>query len=212
MFQLREECENARNIVISGHIRPDGDCVGSCMATYLYLKKVMPGANVKVLLEQPSDVFSCIKDFEEIDNSFIYEEDCDVFIALDCEKSRLGEAQRIFDAAKKTINIDHHISNANGCADVNYIDPKASSASELVYDVIEKEQLDLEIAKAIYIGMIHDSGIFQYSNTSPKTLRTAADLISRHSLIRHFMKRLMFRIRFWEELCWKASFLWMENV
>ena len=55
--------------------------------------------------------------------------------------------------------------------------PKASSASELVYDVIEKELLDEEIAKAIYIGIIHDTGIFQYSNTSPKTLQIAGELI-----------------------------------
>lgn len=178
MFQLKDECLGAENIVISGHIRPDGDCVGSCMATYLYLKKIMPEANVKVMLEQPSEIFACIKDFDAIDTSFSYDDNCDVFIALDCEKTRLGEAEKLFDQAKKTINIDHHISNENGCADVNYIDPKASSASELVFDVLEKELLDEDIAKAIYIGMIHDSGIFQYSNTSPKTLRTAAELIS----------------------------------
>lgn len=178
MFELIKECKNAKKIVISGHIRPDGDCVGSCMATYLYLKKNLPKADVKVFLEQPSEVFSCIKDFEQIDTTFSYEDECDVFICLDCEKTRLGDAENIFDQAKKTINIDHHISNENGCGDVNYIDPKASSASELVYDVLDKEKIDVDIAKAIYIGMIHDSGIFQYSNTSPKTLRIAADLIT----------------------------------
>ena len=178
MFRLWEECEGAQQIVISGHIRPDGDCVGSCMATYLYLKKVMPDASIRVFLEQPSDIFSCIQDFDKIDTTFQMEETPDVFIALDCEKSRLGEAGVLFDKAKKTINIDHHISNAQGCADVNYVVPSASSASELVYDVLEKEQIDVEIAKAIYIGMIHDSGIFQYSCTSPKTLHIAAELIA----------------------------------
>ena len=178
MFQLLKECEGAANIVISGHIRPDGDCVGSCMATYLFLKKTMPKADIRIFLEQPADIFSCIQDFDLIDTTFQMEAEPDVFIALDCEKTRLGEAEKIFDKAKKTINIDHHISNEHGCGDVNYIDPKASSASELVYDVLNKQYLDEEIAKAIYIGMIHDTGIFQYSNTSPKTLHTAADLIS----------------------------------
>ena len=70
MFQLLKECDGAQNIVISGHVRPDGDCVGSCMAVYLYLKKEMPKANVRVFLEQPADIFSCIKDFNEIDTSF----------------------------------------------------------------------------------------------------------------------------------------------
>ena len=178
MFQLLKECEGAENIAISGHIRPDGDCVGSCMATYLFLKKAMPQAKVRVFLEQPADIFSCIQDFDLIDTTFQMEEEPDVFIALDCDKGRLGEAEKIFDKAKKTINIDHHISNAHGCGDVNYIDPKASSASELVYDVLDKKYIDVEIAKAVYIGMIHDTGIFQYSNTSPKTLHTAADLIA----------------------------------
>lgn len=178
MLQLWKECENANMIFISGHVRPDGDCVGSCMATYLYLKKIMPQANIKVLLEKPADIFSCIQDLDEILTDYHEDVTPDVFIALDCEKTRLGTAEFYFDKAKKKINIDHHISNANGCGDVNYIDTKASSASELVYDVIEHDKIDVEIAKALYIGMIHDSGIFQYSNTSPKTLRTAADLIT----------------------------------
>lgn len=177
VLRLREECEGAKSIVISGHVRPDGDCVGSCMATYLYLKKVLPQAEVSVCLEQPPEIFSCIKDFDKIDTAFQDMEAPDVFIALDCEKTRLGEAEAVFDRAKKTINIDHHISNARGCGDVNYVVPEASSASELVFDVLEEDALDVEIAKAIYIGMIHDTGIFQYSNTSPKTLQIAAKLI-----------------------------------
>lgn len=177
IIQLRNECKGAENIVISGHIRPDGDCVGSCMAAYLYLKKVMPEANIKVCLEQPSSIYACIKDFDQIDSTFAMEEAPDVFIALDCEKSRLGEGEKLFESAKKRINIDHHVSNERGCGDVNYIVPQSSSTAELIYDVIEKELIDEEIAKAIYIGMIHDTGVFQYSNTSPKTLRIAADLI-----------------------------------
>lgn len=178
MLRLWKECEGAENIVISGHIRPDGDCVGSCMAAYLYLKKVMPQADVRVFLEQPAEIFSCIQDFDKIEDNCETKLVPDVFIALDCEKTRLGEAEVLFDKAKKTINIDHHISNAQGCGDVNYIVPTASSTAELIYDVIDKEFIDIEIAKAIYIGIIHDTGIFQYSNTSPKTMQTAGELIS----------------------------------
>lgn len=181
MLQLRKECEGAQNIVISGHIRPDGDCVGSCMAAYLYLKKVMPQADVRVFLEQPADIFSCIQDFDKIEDAARESAQTlipDVFLALDCEKERLGKSQTLFEKAKKRINIDHHISNERGCGDVNYVVPTASSTAELIYDVIEKEALDTEIAKAIYIGIIHDTGIFQYSNTSPKTMTIAGELIS----------------------------------
>ena len=177
IINLLKECEGAQSIVISGHVRPDGDCVGSCMAAYLYLKKAMPSADIKVCIEKPASVFECIKDFELIDSSFSVEAPVDVMIALDCEKSRLGEAEEIFKLAKKTINIDHHISNEHGCGDINYVIPSASSTSELIYDVMDKSYMDIDIAKAVYIGIVHDTGVFKYSNTSPKTLRIAAELI-----------------------------------
>ncbi len=175
-INLLEECKDAKRIVVSGHIRPDGDCVGSCMAMYLYLKKALADAEVVICLEQPADIFACIKDFDCIDSSFRVQAP-DVFLALDCEKSRLGEAETLFDNAKKRINIDHHVSNVRGCGDVNYVVPGISSTAELVYELMDKEYLDAEIAKAVYIGIIHDTGIFKYSNTSPKTLRIAAELI-----------------------------------
>lgn len=179
-MNIYEEVKGAATIGISGHVRPDGDCVGSAMGLYLYLKKVCPHAKIQVMLEQPADIFSCISRIEEISTDFSPLTECfDVFIALDTSKDRLGEAEICFDQAKKKINIDHHISNAAGSGDVNYIVPDASSTSELVYQVIaDKKELDAEIAKALYIGIIHDTGVFQYSNTSPETLRIGADLVS----------------------------------
>lgn len=178
-MDIYEEVKSAATIGISGHIRPDGDCVGSVMGLYLYLKKVCPDAKIQVMLEKPADVFSCIKGIDEIHTDFVSDvKGFDVFFALDAAKDRLGEAEKYFDEAEKKINIDHHISN-KGCGDVNYIMPKASSTSELVYDLIaDKSLLDEEIAKALYIGIIHDTGVFQYSNTSPSTLKAAAELIS----------------------------------
>ena len=179
-MNIYAEVKDAKTIGISGHIRPDGDCVGSCMGLYLYLKKVCPAAAIQVMIERPADVFSCIRGIEEISSDFKpITEKFDVYIALDSEKSRIGEAEKFFDQAEKRINIDHHISNAGGSGDVNYVVPTASSASELVYDVIgDKSAIDADIAKALYIGIIHDTGVFQYSNTSPKTMKIAAELIS----------------------------------
>ena len=178
-MNLFEEVKDARTIGIGGHVRPDGDCVGAVMGLYLYLKKICPGAEIEVLLEKPADIFSCIRGVNEIHTDFTTQvENFDVFFALDTAKDRLGEGEKYFDGAKKKINIDHHVSNG-GSGDVNYIMPGASSTSELVYDLIEdKSALDEEIAKALYIGIIHDTGVFQYSNTSPSTLKAAAELIS----------------------------------
>ena len=178
-MNIYEEVKNAATIGISGHVRPDGDCIGSAMGLYLYLKKVCPMATVQVMLEEPADVFNCLKGIDEIHTDFSTDVDAfDVFIVVDAEKGRIGEAEKYFDKAKKTINIDHHISNS-GSGDVNYIVPDASSSSELVYQVIgDKSMLDAEIAKALYMGIVHDTGMFQYSNTSPETLKTAAELVA----------------------------------
>lgn len=178
-MDLLKELGDAASIGIGGHIRPDGDCIGAAMGLYMYLLKTCPGAEIEVFLEKPADIFQCISKIDQIHTDFETKaEQFDVFIALDTTKDRLGKAEEYFDHAKKRINIDHHISNS-GCGDVNYIMPKASSTCELIYDLIKnKDQLDEEIAKAIYIGMVHDTGVFQYSNTSPSTLRAAAELIS----------------------------------
>lgn len=178
-MNILEEVKGAGTIGISGHIRPDGDCIGSAMGLYLYLKKACPTAKVQIMLEKPAEIFNCIKGVDEINTDFTSEiTSFDVFIVVDSAKDRTGEAEKYFDGAKKTINIDHHVSNS-GCGDVNYIVPGASSASELVYQVMEdKTQIDEEIAKALYIGIIHDTGVFQYSNTAQSTLNVAAELIS----------------------------------
>ena len=176
-LDLIKECEGAKRIGISGHIRPDGDCVGAVLSMRMYLMKCLPEAEVKVFLEKPAEIFKELKGFEEIDSSFPEEAPFDVFLALDCGYERLGEAQKYFTAAAKTINIDHHIKNT-GDGDVNYIRPEVGSVCELIYDLIDEEKLDKELAEAIYIGIIHDTGVFQYSNTSPETLKKGAKLIS----------------------------------
>lgn len=177
MIDLLKECRGAGRIGISGHIRPDGDCVGSCLALYGYLKKCMPESAIKVFLEPSSEVFKGLAGYEDIDNSFPKQEPFDVFFALDTVPERMGEATAYYDAAAKKINIDHHISNT-GTADINYIMPQVGSCSELIYDLVEKEKLDADIAMCIYTGMIHDTGVFQYSNTTPDTLKKAAHLMS----------------------------------
>ena len=74
------------------------------------------------------------------------------------------------------ICIDHHISNT-GFGDDRYIFPKASSTSELVFELMDKTKITRQVAECIYTGIIHDTGLFQYSSTSPKTMRTAAFLM-----------------------------------
>ena len=178
MFDLLNVLKDAKTIGISGHIRPDGDCVGSTMAMYMYLTKVFAGKRIDIFLEPVPEAYSCISRLDEIRTDYVTDvEKYDAFIVIDCDHTRTGQAQPYFENAGLKINVDHHISN-EGCGDINYIVPKASSACELVFDLITEEGLDRDIALSLYLGMIHDCGVFQYSNTSPKTLQTAAKLIA----------------------------------
>ncbi len=180
-MKILQECSGARKIGIGGHVRPDGDCIGSCLALYQYLIKFLHNVKVTVYLETPPLIFSQLKGFDYIESDFPDEEDFDVFFVLDCNVERLGEGEKYFHSAKKTINIDHHISNT-GEGDLNYVVPTIGSTSEIIYDLITRESgegvLDKELAEAIYTGIIHDTGVFQYSNTTPKTMEIGGKLIS----------------------------------
>ena len=177
-MKIDQLVQSEKTIGISGHIRPDGDCIGSCMGLYLYIKKNYPKIRCDVFLETIPPEYRFIKDIEDVRSDFQTDiESYDIFFVLDCSKDRTGDAEKYSDTAAKTVNIDHHVSN-KGSGDENYIVPTASSACELIYDVIDPDKIDIEIAKSLYMGMVTDTGVFKYNNTSPKTMRTAAELIS----------------------------------
>lgn len=177
-MRIDDHMNGVKTVAIAGHVRPDGDCIGSSMGLYLYFQKNYPDVRVDVFLEDIPEEFLFIKDADKINHTFTTDvESYDLFICIDCEKGRTGEAEKIFDAAQKTINIDHHISNT-GTGDVIYIVPTSSSACELAYDVMDKDKLDINIAQALYTGMVTDTGVFKYNSTSPKTYEIAGKLIS----------------------------------
>lgn len=175
-LHLIEECIDAKRIGIGGHIRPDGDCVGACLGLWQYLRKCLPQAHVQVFLEKPADIFQEIKGFGEICSDFPDQEPFDVFFVLDSTVDRLGAGVKYAQTAVKTINIDHHISNEGSCQ-LNVIKPEVGSTCEVLYDLMDLEKLDQDMAQAIFVGMIHDTGVFQYSNTTPATLEKGARLI-----------------------------------
>ena len=140
-MDLREECRGAKKIGISGHIRPDGDCVGVCLSLQMYLRKLLPEAEVTVYIQKPSEEFSYLKGYDEIQTECPEQDPFDVYFALDCSGDRLGDAEKYFQNAKKKINIDHHISNS-GCGDVNLVRPEVGSACEVLYHIMDAELID----------------------------------------------------------------------
>ena len=169
--------ESVQTVAIAGHVRPDGDCVGSCLATYNYIKDNYPKIEVALYLQPIPNIFKFLSRADEIMHSCEEDKTYDLFIAQDCgDLKRLGDAAKYFETAKKTICVDHHVSNDN-FADENYIFPYASSASELVFGLIGEKSITKKIAECIYVGMVHDTGVFQYSCTSAKTMEIAGKLM-----------------------------------
>ena len=169
----------------------------------MYLRKLLPEAEVTVYIQKPSEEFSYLKGYDEIQTECPEQDPFDVYFALDCSGDRLGDAEKYFQNAKKKINIDHHISNF-GCGDVNLVRPEVGSACEVLYHIMDAELIDRDIAEALYTGIIHDTGVFQYSNTTPETLQAAAflislDLIFLKSLRRAFIRRPICSRRSWAE-------------
>ena len=174
---LSDILKGKKRVALGGHVRPDGDCVGACMGLYLYLKDRYPDIHTDVYLEEVPEAYRMIQGTDEVKTQITDGDVYDLFICLDCrDAQRLGFSGPLFEHAKETLCIDHHISN-DAFADHNYIVPDASSTSELVYTVLDKEKISLPSAEALYMGIVHDTGVFQYSCTSPETMEIAADLM-----------------------------------
>ncbi|EOS23808.1 hypothetical protein C806_02594 [Lachnospiraceae bacterium 3-1] len=179
MKDLASQLAQVKSVAIAGHVRPDGDCVGSCLATYNYITTWFPQIEADVYLEPIPNIFKFLKYADRIRNTCENDKIYDLCIVQDCgDTSRLGEAVKYFHTAKRTICIDHHVSN-HSFADENYIFPEKSSTSELIFELLEEEKITKEIAECIYVGMVHDTGVFQYSCTSAQTMNAAGILMEK---------------------------------
>ncbi len=179
MEDLASQLKQVKTVAIAGHVKPDGDCVGSCLATYNYIATWFPEIEVDLYLEPIPNIFKFLKNTDKICHGCESDKQYDLCIVQDCgDTGRLGKAVKYFDTARRTVCIDHHISNLS-FADENYIFPEVSSTSELVFGLLEEEKITKEIAECIYVGIVHDTGVFQYSSTSSKTMGVAGILMDK---------------------------------
>lgn len=170
------------HIAISGHVRPDGDCIGACVGLYNYIQKnynVEQKKQIDVYLDPISDAFYYLNGAKKIQNERDQSKPYDLFVSLDCGSlDRLGMSEAVFHNAKFTINVDHHISN-EGFAMLNLIEAEASSTCEVLCGIFEESKIDLDTASALYTGIVHDTGVFKHSNTSRRSMEIAGMLVEK---------------------------------
>lgn len=182
---FHEMLDRHQDFLLTTHINPDGDGLGSEIATALWLRAV--GKNVRILNDSPvPPVFDFLCKWFPID---VYEERlaeerfgaASVLTVLDTSnRQRIGRLAPFIDRhAIEVAIVDHHVSH-NGFGRVNVIEPEAAATAEIVYDLMREANADFtpEIAEALYVALMTDTGSFRYSNADSAAHRMAAELLS----------------------------------
>ena len=176
--KIKEALEKNKSFLITSHIHLEGDSIGSQLALYRLLKKL--GKRVFILDEdKPSRQYGFLPCIDKINTKLSRKADYDVAIVLDCPVlERAGRVAEFLDRRKTLINIDHHISNRY-FGDINWVDDKASSCGEMIYELFRalKQPVEKDTALLLYVAILTDTGSFGYENTSAGTHSIVKELI-----------------------------------
>src|SRR3954464_7456270 len=165
--------------LVTTHENPDGDALGSLLATKLALESLGKDVVIWLYGEAPLPEEYEFMALDDLVREVPDDSGERVLLAVDCANaSRIGPSLDVVERAPLTIDVDHHHDNTR-FGGVNLIVPRASSTGEVLRDVFTELGVELtpEIAEALYIALVTDTGRFQYANTSPKALRLAAELV-----------------------------------
>lgn len=179
MSILIKMVEQAQTVAILGHVRPDGDCIGSALGLLNYLQEQYPQKTIQVYLEKPAKKFSYLLHFDSISQELDPELVYDLCICLDSgDVERLGPYAVYLEHAKESICLDHHITNG-GFAKVNVVEAQVSSTCEVLYGFLDDDKISRATAECFYTGIIHDTNVFKNSNTSAKTMEIAGRMMTK---------------------------------
>jgi bifunctional oligoribonuclease and PAP phosphatase NrnA len=176
---VAEAIRSHDRFLVTTHENPDGDALGSLLATKLALDELGKDSVMYLAGDAPLPREYSWMPLEDLQRKVPDDAATRVLLALDCaNESRLGPDPEVLHSAPLVVNVDHHHDNSRFGA-VNLVVADASSTSEIVRDLLDELGVELtpEIAEALYIALVTDTGRFQYTNTTPKALRLAAELV-----------------------------------
>ncbi len=165
--------------LVTTHENPDGDALGSLLASHLALLQLGKDSIMYLAGPAPLPAEYRFLGLEELRRELPEDAAERVLLAVDCaNETRLGPDAAILHHAPFTVDIDHHHDNSR-FGDVNLVVAEASSTGEVLRDVFAEVGIELtpELAEPLYVALVTDTGRFQYTNTTPKALRLAAELV-----------------------------------
>jgi len=176
--RILDEIRDLNNFCVVGHIRPDGDCIGSQLGLALALQNA--GKNVRCWNEDAVPQKLRFLDTEKLFEKPHAGEKFDCVIATDCASfERLGKIGPFIARRKPLINIDHHESNTR-YGDLNWVSPRDPSTGELIYRLLKIARWPVtpRIADCLFTAVSTDTGSFQYPSTRPGTFHVGGELVT----------------------------------
>src|SRR5688572_7043302 len=174
-----EAIRRGERFLVTTHENPDGDALGSMLAMKLALDELGKDSSMLLVGEAPLPGEYSFMPLGGLLRRLPDDASERILLALDCaNESRIGPDPEVLQLSPLVVNIDHHHDNSR-FGDLNVIDATASSTGELLRDLFRDLDVDLtpQIAEALHIALVTDTGRFQYTNTTPKSLRLAAELV-----------------------------------
>jgi bifunctional oligoribonuclease and PAP phosphatase NrnA len=176
---VAEAIRGHERFLVTTHENPDGDALGSLLASKLALEQL--GKDVVIYLggEAPLPAEYAFMPLDDLVRRLPDDAGERLLLAVDCaNESRLGPDPAVLVSAPIVVNVDHHHDNTR-FGNVNLVVPEASSTGEVLRDAFRELDVELtpELAEALYIALVTDTGRFQYRNTTSKALRLAAELV-----------------------------------
>jgi len=180
--QISESVKKAGRILVTSHLDPDGDSIGSQLALRNWLRD--SGKEVKIINQGkiPSKYLFLDEErtIEDFDSAKDIDWSADLIFVLECPNlERIGEVKKLLKEGAKVINLDHHPDNSF-FGDISYVDTQACALGEIIYELLiySGYRLNKLTATQLYAAILSDTGRFRFSNTTPEALRIGAELIT----------------------------------
>ena len=209
----------AKRILISGHLSPDGDSLGSMVA----LARLLTNAGHEAFATADVNALGKPGFMEGVDalvpvRKLRRQKKFDLFVAVDCSSfDRMPPEVRPVAEKLPSVCIDHHVTNDGSFGDAQIVDPSASSAGELVWRLAKwcEWPLDRASAEALWVALVTDTGRFAYDATSPRTLRAAGDLL-KHGVRTAMINDVLFgsfsrKTIGLKRLAWRSLHIWKNR-